>query len=81
MAQRPSETIYEYAGWLEEQIPKQRPQIRTIADGKVWQTYSGKGVTSDLIARMESAWKRLQWPMVWLAVRRRMRGILPSRGP
>jgi transglutaminase-like putative cysteine protease len=79
VAQRPSETIYEYAGWLEEQIPDQRPQIRTIADGKVWQSYSGRGVTSDLIARMEAAWKRLQWPMVWLAVRRRVRGVLPTR--
>ena len=79
VAQRPSETIYEYAGWLEEQIPKQQPQIRTIADGKVWQSYSGHGVTGDAIARMEAAWKRLQWPMVWLAVRRRVRSILPSR--
>ena len=79
VAQRPSETIYEYAGWLEEQIPNQRPEIRTIADGKVWQSYSGKGVTSDIIARMEAAWKRLQWPMIWLAVRRRVRGFMPSR--
>ena len=79
VAQRPSETIYEYAGWLEEQIPKQQPEIRTIADGKVWQSYSGKGVTSDVIARMETAWKNLQWPLVWLAVRRRLRGVLPNR--
>ncbi len=79
VAQRPSETIYEYAGWLEEQIPKQQPEIRTIADGKVWQSYSGHGITGDAIARMEAAWKRLQWPLVWLAVRRRLRGVLPSR--
>ena len=79
VAQRPSETIYEYAGWLEEQIPKQRPEIRTIADGKVRQSYSGHGVTADAIQRMEAAWKRLQWPLVWLAVRRRARGVLPSR--
>ena len=79
VAQRPSETIYEYAGWLEEQIPNQRPEIRAIADGKVAQSYSGKGVTSDVIARMEAAWRRLQWPMVRLAVRRRLRGLVPSR--
>ena len=79
VTQRPSETIYEYAGWLEEQIPEQRPAIRTIADGKVWQSYSGHGITGDAIARMEAAWKRLQWPLVWLAVRRRLRGVLPSR--
>ena len=79
VAQRPSETIYEYAGWLEEQIPRQQPEIRTIADGKVWQSYSGHGITGDAIARMEAAWRRLQWPLVWLAVRRRLRGVLPSR--
>jgi transglutaminase-like putative cysteine protease len=79
VAQRPSETIYEYAGWLEEQIPARQPDIRTIADGKVWQSYSGHGITGDAIARMEAAWKRLQLPLVWLAVRRRVRALLPSR--
>ncbi|HSM39003.1 MAG TPA: transglutaminase-like domain-containing protein, partial [Candidatus Limnocylindrales bacterium] len=28
VAQRPNETIYEYAGWLEEQIPRHSPEIR-----------------------------------------------------
>jgi transglutaminase-like putative cysteine protease len=79
VAQRPFETIYEYAGWLEEQLPMQRPDIRTIADGKVWQSYSGKGVTATMIERIEAAWKRLQLPLVWLAVRRRLRALVPGR--
>jgi transglutaminase-like putative cysteine protease len=79
VAQRPSETIYEYAGWLEEQLPARRPEIRAIADGKVWHSYSGRGISGTLLARMEDAWKRLQLPMVWLAIRRRVRGVLPSR--
>ena len=79
VAQRPSETIYEYAGWLEEQLPAQRPDIRTIADGKVWQSYSGHGVSATAIERIEAAWKRLQLPMVWLAVRRRLRALVPGR--
>jgi transglutaminase-like putative cysteine protease len=79
VAQRPSETIYEYAGWLEEQLPTQRPDIRTIADGKVWQSYSGKGVTATMIERIEAAWKRLQLPLVWLAIRRRLRALVPGR--
>jgi transglutaminase-like putative cysteine protease len=78
VAQRPSETIYEYAGWLEEQLPAQRPDIRTIADGKVWQSYSGHGVSASAIERIEAAWKRLQLPMVWLAVRRRLRALVPG---
>jgi transglutaminase-like putative cysteine protease len=79
VAQRPSETVYEYAGWLEEQLPAQRPDIRTIADGKVWQSYSGHGVSASAIELIEAAWKRLQLPLVWLAVRRRIRGLIPGR--
>jgi hypothetical protein len=76
VAQRPSETIFEYAGWLEEQLPARRPEIRTIAEGKVWQSYSGRGISGTIIARMDDAWKRLQLPLLWLAVRRRLGGLI-----
>lgn len=77
VGQRPSETIYEYAGWLEEQLPRQRPEIRTIADGKVWQSYSGRGVSGEALARIEAAWRRLELPMLFLAIRRRIASLLP----
>jgi transglutaminase-like putative cysteine protease len=76
VAQRPSETVYEYAGWLEEQIPRRRGEIHQIADGKVWQSYSGRSISSDAIARLEQAWSRLQLPLVWLALQRRLRALL-----
>jgi transglutaminase-like putative cysteine protease len=76
VAQRPSETIFEYAGWLEEQLPARRPEIRAIAEGKVWHSYSGRGISGTIIARMEDAWKRLQLPLLWLAIRRRLRGLV-----
>ncbi|HEX9634386.1 MAG TPA: transglutaminaseTgpA domain-containing protein [Candidatus Limnocylindria bacterium] len=79
VAQRPSETIYEYAGWLEEQIPRRRPEIQTIAKGKVWQSYSGHGISGEAIDRIERAWRRLELPLVWLAVKRRVQRLLPSR--
>ena len=79
VSQRPNETIYEYAGWLEEQIPNRGPEIRTVADGKVWQSYSGRGMSSDLITRIEAAWKRLELPLTWLAIRRRLRALWPRR--
>jgi transglutaminase-like putative cysteine protease len=75
VAQRPSETVYEYAGWLQEQIPKRSVEIYEIADGKVWQTYSGHSVSSEAIARLERAWGRLQLPLLWLALRRRIRSL------
>jgi transglutaminase-like putative cysteine protease len=75
IAQRPAETFYEYASWLEEQLPQQRAEIRQIADGKVWQSYSGRSISSELIARLERAWGKLQLPMLWLALRSRLRSL------
>jgi transglutaminase-like putative cysteine protease len=77
--QRPSETDYEYAGWLEDQIPARRPEIREIADGKVWGSYSGRGMTAETVSRMEAAWQRLRRPLVTLAIRRRLRAFFLRR--
>jgi transglutaminase-like putative cysteine protease len=79
VAQRASETVYEYASWLEEQLPKRGVEIHEIADGKVWQSYSGHSISSEAIARLERAWARLQLPLLWLAVRSRTRGLLGRR--
>ena len=79
VAQRPSETVYEYAGWLEEQIPQRRVEIHQIADGKVWQSYSGHSISSDLIALLERAWSRLQLPLLWLTLRKWIRSLLSGR--
>lgn len=79
VAQRPSETVYEYAGWLEEQLPRRSVEIHQIADGKVWHSYSGRSISSDAIARLEHAWARLQLPLLWLAMRSRIRSLLGGR--
>lgn len=79
VAQRPSETVYEYASWLEERLPKRSVEIHEIADGKVWQSYSGHSISSEAIARLERAWARLQLPLLWLTVRSRTRGLLGRR--
>jgi len=76
---RPSETIYEYSGWLEEQLPSHVEPIRTVADGKVWQSYSGRRMTESAGSRLEEAWARLRLPLVWLAIRRSVRRFLRRR--
>lgn len=73
VGQRPSETIYEYAGWLEEQLPRQRDPIRIVADGKVWQAYSGQSLTLTAGKRLESALAKLRLPLLWLSIRRSFR--------
>ncbi len=80
VSQRASETDYEYAAWLEEQIPARRPEIRTIADAKVWGSYSGRTMTFDMLDRMQDAWRRLRLPFLWLGIKRRIRGLLPHGG-
>jgi hypothetical protein len=79
VAQRASETVYEYAGWLEEQLPRQRVEIHAIADGKVWQAYSGRSISAEAITRIERAWAKLKMPIAWLAVRRRARVFFGRR--
>jgi transglutaminase-like putative cysteine protease len=79
VSQTPAETYYEYAGWLQDQLPARRGEIRTIADGKVWQAYSGRSLNPTMIERIESAWQRLRGPLLVLAVRRRISAILPKR--
>jgi transglutaminase-like putative cysteine protease len=82
VGQQPSETIYEYAGWLEAQLPQRRSDIRTIADAKVWEAYSGRSMTETMIERIERAWQKLRLPLVWLAARRRIvTALRPRRGP
>ena len=67
---RPSETIYEYSGWLEEQLL----QRRADPDGRRRQGLAGVlGAAHDRTPpshRLEAALRRLRLPLVWLAVRR-----------
>ena len=77
---RPSETIYEYAGWLEDQLPSQADPIRTVADGKVWQSYSGRRLTLAAAGKLDTALRQLRWPLIWLAVRRWARRMTSREG-
>ncbi len=79
IGRRPSETFYEYAGWLEAEVPARAVEIRTIADGKVWSAYSGRSMSQRAIEAIERAWDRLRFPLTRLAIRRRI-GALLGRG-
>lgn len=70
---RPSETIYEYAAWLEEQLPQHTEPIRAVASGKVWQTYSGRSMTAFAAHALDRASARLRLPLIGLALRRWLR--------
>jgi len=72
---QPFETIYEYAGWLEDQMPRQSEPIRAMADGKVWQNYSGRPLSRSGAHRLEVAWTHLRRPLLTLALRSRLRRL------
>jgi transglutaminase-like putative cysteine protease len=78
---RPSETIYEYSGWLEEQLPRHTQPIRTVADGKVWQTYSGRRLTQSATNKLEAALAKLRRPLIGLAIKRWVRRMSRRDAP
>jgi Transglutaminase-like superfamily/Domain of unknown function (DUF4129) len=78
---RPSETIYEYAGWLEDQLPNHVEPIRDVADGKVWQAYSGRRMTASASERLDAAIRKLRLPLLVLATRRGIRRLLRRDDP
>ena len=78
---RPSETIYEYAGWLEDQLPRHTTPIRTVADGKVWQAYSGRRMTQSATNKLEAALAKLRLPLVGLAIKRWVRRMSRRDAP
>lgn len=78
---RPAETIYEYAGWLEDQLPEHGEPIRQVADGKVWQSYSGRKLNYGASRRLEEAWASLRLPLLGLAIRRRFRRLVRRDAP
>jgi transglutaminase-like putative cysteine protease len=78
---RPSETIYEYAGWLEEQLPRHTQPIRTVADGKVWQSYSGRRLTQSATNKLEAALAKLRLPLIGLAIKRWVRRMSRRDAP
>jgi hypothetical protein len=75
IGREPSETFYEYASWLEAELPSRSAEIRTIADGKVYSAYSGRSMSERAIEAIERAWDRLRVPLTALAVRRRIASI------
>ena len=79
IGRRPAETFYEYAGWLEAELPSRAGEIRTIAEGKVWSAYSGRSMSQRAIEAIERAWDTLRFPLAGLAVRRRLAALLGRR--
>jgi transglutaminase-like putative cysteine protease len=70
-APRPTETVYEYATSLGDQVPVARPDIATVADAKVETTYARVQLTPEREHAVTLAVRRLRVALVRLLLRRR----------
>jgi hypothetical protein len=70
---RPTQTVYEYAGALADELPMVRPELETVARAKVEVAYGGRMLTDERMANLKSAYRRLRVQLLRLVTRRRRR--------
>lgn len=76
LGQRPSQTVYEYAGSLGDAVPAARVELTTIARAKVEVAYGKRDLGSDRLKNIAIAYQRLRFALLGVLVRRGLR-----RGP
>jgi transglutaminase-like putative cysteine protease len=73
---RPTQTVYEYAGVLGDELPMVRPELETVAQAKVEVAYGGRSLPDDRLAALRHAHRRLRVQLLRLVTRRsRRRGF------
>ena len=73
-ARRPTQTVYEYAGALADELPMVRPELETVARAKVEVAYGGRQLEADRLAGLRDAHRRLRVNLLRLVTHRRGRG-------
>ena len=73
-ARRPTQTVYEYAGALADELPMVRPELETVARAKVEVAYGGRQLEPDRLAGLRDAHRRLRVNLLRLVTHRRGRG-------
>jgi len=74
---QPAQTVFEYAGALGEEVPQVRPELQTVARGKVEVAYGRRILPDDRLRSIADASRRLRVGLLRLVFRRRRR----PRGP
>jgi transglutaminase-like putative cysteine protease len=70
---RPTQTVYEYAGALADELPMVRPELETVARAKVEVAYGGRTLADDRLASLRHAHRRVRVQLLRLLTRRRRR--------
>lgn len=70
---RPTQTVYEYAGALADELPMVRPELETVARAKVEVAYGARALADERLASIRDAHRRLRVQLLRLISRRRSR--------
>ena len=70
---RPTQTVYEYAGALADELPMVRPELETVARAKVEVVYGARSLPDERMAAIRDAHWRLRVQLLRLIPRRRRR--------
>jgi transglutaminase-like putative cysteine protease len=70
---KPSQTVYEYAGALGDEVPAARVELTTIARAKVEVAYGRRDLEPDRLKRIAQAYQRLRLAILGVVVRRGLR--------
>ncbi|MEO7334657.1 MAG: DUF4129 domain-containing protein, partial [Gemmatimonadales bacterium] len=79
-APRPSQTVFEFAGSLADEVPLMRPELSTVAQAKVEVAYGRQDLAEDRLRGVALAHRRLRLGLLRLAFRRRRGARGPGRG-
>jgi transglutaminase-like putative cysteine protease len=70
---RPSQTVFEYAGALADEVPSARIELTTIARAKVEVAYGRQELAQDRLKRIALAYHRLRFALLSVVFRRGLR--------
>jgi transglutaminase-like putative cysteine protease len=70
-APRPTQTVYEFAGALADELPMARPELETVAQAKVEVAYGGRTLGDERLVGLREAYRRLRVQLLRLVLRRR----------
>jgi len=70
---RPSQTVFEYAGALGDEVPAARVELTTLARAKVEVAYGKRDLAPDRMRRIAEAYQRLRLALIGLILRRGIR--------
>jgi transglutaminase-like putative cysteine protease len=70
---RPTQTVYEYAGALADELPMVRPELETVARAKVEVAYGARSLADERLVALRHAHRRLRVQLLRLLTRRRRR--------